>query len=363
MVSWDCHSIEKAFLNAAVDPAQWGNALDVVTAVTESAGALLLPIRGDLIQDVPFTDQISGSVEVYFRDGWHLRDERHRGIDLMVQRGVVDDLDIHNVSQIKRHPYYQEFLAPHNLRWFAGVKVASGSDLWCLSIQRTIAQGPFTNEEKRKLAQLSRSLSSSAALARTLSSRTAQGALEAFEMSGRAALLINGRGEIFMANSSAELLLKGDVQIIKRKLVSNDRRANAELEEALRDLLRNPLRASLSAMVCLPRSGRLPLFAYPVRLSGLAANILADCQGVVILIDPENRSRPPEAALRTAFQLTAAEARLASRLAWGEKLEVAAEILSIAPDTGRNQLKSIFAKMGVHRQAELVAALSVFLRP
>ena len=116
-------------------------------------------------------------------------------------------------------------------------------------------------------------------------------------------------------------------------------------------------------MVCLPRSGRLPLLAHPVRLSALAANILAHCQAVVILIDPEKRSRPTEAALRTAFRLTAAEARLASRLAAGEKLEVAAKELSIAPDTGRNQLKSIFAKTGVHRQAELVAMLAVFLRP
>jgi DNA-binding CsgD family transcriptional regulator len=363
MARWDCHSIEKAFANAAVDPAQWVKALDTVTAVTESGGALLLPIAGDLIRNVPFTDQLSGSVETYFRDGWHLRDERFRGIDLMVKRGVVDDLDIYNVNQIRRHRYYQEFLAPHNLRWFAGVKVASGSDLWCLSIQRTVAQGPFTEEEKRKLARLSSSLSSSVALARTLSSTTAQGALEAFEISGTAALLINGRGEVFRANPSAELLLKGDVQIVKRRLVSKDLHANAELEGALRDLLGRPFGAGLSPMVCLPRRGRLPLLAHPVRLSGLAANILADCQAVVILIDPEKRSRPPEAALRTAFQLTAAEARLASRLASGEKLEVAAKKLSIAADTGRNQLKSIFAKMGVHRQAELVAALAVFLRP
>jgi DNA-binding CsgD family transcriptional regulator len=363
MAKWDCHSIEKAFADAAVDPAQWVKALDTVTAVTESAGALLLPITGDLIRNVPFTDRLSGSVETYFRDGWHLQDERYRGIDLMVKHGVVDDLDICDVSQIRRHRYYQEFLAPHNLRWFAGVKVASGSDLWCLSIQRTISQGPFSKEEKGKLAQLSRSLSSSAALARTLSSTTAQGALEAFEISGTAALLINGRGEVFRANPSAERLLRGDVHIVKRRLVSKDKCANVELEAALRDLLSRPLSAGLSAMICLPRGGRLPLLAHPVRLPGLAANILADCQAVVILIDPEKRSRPPEAALRTAFRLTVAEARLASRLATGEKLEVAAKELSIAPDTGRNQLKSIFAKIGVHRQAELVAVLSVFLRP
>ena len=361
MVSWHTERIENAFADAALDPAQWARSLDIVAEVTESAGALLFSFNGDLIPSVPFTESLSRSVETYFQKGWHLQDERNRGLDLMVKRGVVDDLDIFGVDQIKRHPYYQEFLAPHHLRWYAGVKVASGDDLWCLSIQRTIAQGPFSNAEKRALGELSNSLSSSAALARALSVTAASGALEAFEMSGTAALLINRRAEVFKANLSAEQLLKDDIQIIRRKLVSNDRRANAELERALQDLLRRPSGAGLLPMVCLPRNGRLPLLAHPVRLSSLAANVLADCRAAIILVDPEKRSRPPEAALRIAFQLTPAEARLASRLASGETLEVAADGLGVARDTTRNQLKSIFAKTGVNRQAELVATLALFL--
>lgn len=362
MTSWDSSRIEKAFADAAFDPSLWIKALDTVSIVTESAGALLLPIKGDLIRDVPFTYEMNKSVENYFQNGWHLRDERYRGINLMLERGAVDDLDIYSTDEIKRHPYYQEFLAPHNLRWFVGVRVASGDDLWCLSIQRTIAQGPFSMQEKRTLGQLSNSLSSSAALARALSSTTANGALEAFEISGTAALLINRRGEVFKANLSAELLLKGGVEIIKRRLVCKDKAANSELEKALQDLLRRPCGAGLSATVCLPRSGRPPLLAHPVKLSSLASNVLADCQGVIVLVDPEKRSRPPEASLRVAFALTAAEARLASRLASGEPIETAAEKLGIARDTARNQLKSIFAKTGVHRQAELVATLAAFRR-
>ena len=363
MASWDSSRIEKAFAEAAFDPSLWVKALNTVSEVTESAGALLLPITGNLIKDIPFTYEMNKSVESYFQNGWHMRDERHRGIDVMVKRGAVDDLDIYSADEIKRHPYYQEFLAPHNLRWFAGIKVGSGTDLWCLSIQRTIAQGPFSNQEKRILGQLSNSLSSSAALARAISSATANGALEAFELSGTAALLINRHGEIFRANLSAELLLTGDVQIVKRKLICKDKGANAELETALRDLLARPFSAGLAATVGLPRRGRPPLLAHPVKLSGLAANVLADCRGIIILVDPEKRSRPSEAILRTAFVLTAAEARLAARLASGETIEAAAEGLGIAADTGRNQLKNIFAKVGVHRQAELVAALAVFLRP
>jgi DNA-binding CsgD family transcriptional regulator len=59
--------------------------------------------------------------------------------------------------------------------------------------------------------------------------------------------------------------------------------------------------------------------------------------------------------------LSEAEARLASRLASGEALEMVTEQFGIAKETGRSHLKSIFAKTGVHRQAELVALLAPLL--
>jgi DNA-binding CsgD family transcriptional regulator/PAS domain-containing protein len=358
MAKCDFEQIEHAFADAAIDSQQWVKALETVATVTESAGAILLPIQGDLIPNVPFTERIGESAEDYFQNSWHLRDERNRGIHILVQRGVVDDLDLFTSDEIKRHPYYQEFLAPHHLRWFAGVRVASGDDLWCLSIQRTIEQGPFSQAEKTALGRFSNRLSSSAALARALSAATAMGVLDAFEVSGKAVVLIDRHGEVFKANPSAERLLKGDVRIVKRKLIAKDARATAELDRALHDLLWRRSGSCLSSVVSLPRVGQRPLLAHPIRLSRLAANALADCQAAVILVDPNTRSHPSESSLRAAFQLTSAEARLAARLTAGASLESAAERLGIAKETARNQLKSIFSKIGIHRQAELVAVLA-----
>lgn len=55
--------------------------------------------------------------------------------------------------------------------------------------------------------------------------------------------------------------------------------------------------------------------------------------------------------------LTRAEARLAALLAKGISLEEIAETLSISVQTARSQLKAVFGKTGVSRQAELVALL------
>jgi DNA-binding CsgD family transcriptional regulator len=71
--------------------------------------------------------------------------------------------------------------------------------------------------------------------------------------------------------------------------------------------------------------------------------------------------KPPEATLRRAFRLTEAEARLGALLASGESVGTAAERLGITKETSRSQLKTIFAKVGVHRQSALVAVLSTLL--
>ena len=82
---------------------------------------------------------------------------------------------------------------------------------------------------------------------------------------------------------------------------------------------------------------------------------------MVVLIDPDSKTRTPEVNLRTVFRLTEAEARLATQLALGESLENLADQFGIAKETARSQLKSIFTKTGVHRQAELVAVLAKLL--
>jgi len=67
---------------------------------------------------------------------------------------------------------------------------------------------------------------------------------------------------------------------------------------------------------------------------------------------------PSEANLRTLFDLTPAEARLAQHLACGDSVEEVAQTLHIKMTTARTQLAAIFAKTETRRQAKLVAILS-----
>lgn len=357
MFSWDPEATHADFAEAALDPSLWRKALDRISAMTNSYGAVLLPVTGGVLPTVPFTEAMAESVEAYVRDGWHMRDERHRGISIMRRCGVVDDLDLFSAEAMAKHPYYQEFLAPHRLRWFAGVRVSCGNALWCLSLQRTIDQAPFSETEKKRLAELSKGLSGSAAIAHALGASTAAGALEAFQISGTPVVLINRHGSVYEANESARRLLVGEIKIVNGRLVANSNEVTTAFDRAVHGLLNRP-NGGLYPPIALPRKGRRPLLAYPTKLSSMTGNALADCQALVIFIDPDVGPRPKQTSLQLLFRLTEAEARLAAQLASGESLETVAERLGIAKETSRSQLKSIFVKTGVHRQAELVAILA-----
>jgi DNA-binding CsgD family transcriptional regulator len=272
--------------------------------------------------------------------------------------GSATDFDLFTPDEIAKHPYYQEFLAHFGLQWCALVKIAAGDVFWSLSLQRSIEQGPFSPGELAELAKLPALLGSSAALVRTLGFAQAEAALGAFNASGTAAIMMDRNGRAILINRAAELLLGPDIQVSSGRLVSADRDATDALDRSITELLAAAEPAAAMPPVPLPRSERRPLLAYPMRLPAVSPNALAPCQAAVVILDPDARPRTPEAALRSCFGLTMAEAKLASHISSGETLESVADQLTISYETARKQLKAIFAKTETHRQAELVALLA-----
>jgi GAF domain-containing protein len=75
-------------------------------------------------------------------------------------------------------------------------------------------------------------------------------------------------------------------------------------------------------------------------------------------LEQENPHLPAEGALRSNFSLTTAEACIALGIARGETLASIATVRGSTIATARTQLKSVFSKLGAHRQSQLVALLS-----
>jgi len=57
------------------------------------------------------------------------------------------------------------------------------------------------------------------------------------------------------------------------------------------------------------------------------------------------------------YGLTKAEAQIVDRLVAGDTLVAAAASIGISTNTAKSHLSHVFAKTGVHRQAELIALI------
>ena len=82
---------------------------------------------------------------------------------------------------------------------------------------------------------------------------------------------------------------------------------------------------------------------------------------IVLIVDLEQELRYPTQLLAQRYGLTGAEARLACEILAGSSLRDAADRFGVAIGTARNQLKQIFVKTEVNRQAELVRLLTADL--
>jgi DNA-binding CsgD family transcriptional regulator/PAS domain-containing protein len=280
-----------------------------------------------------------------------------------MRRGVASEFDFTTPELMARSPYYQELLRPQRLEWFAGVKVGGNTDVWCLSLQRSPAQGPFSPHELDRLAALSRRLAGAAELACAFGFARMAAALEAFEASCAAVAMIDRSGEVLRLNASAERLLGPDLQIVRQRIVSWSRDATATLDRALHDLIWMRRAEAFQPPVLLPRQNGRPIVGYPSRLPGVMREGFALCHGFVVFVDLAARLGLVGGDLVAAFGLTPAEARLAGRLLAEESLEAAAESLGVAVGTARNQLTSIYLKTDTHSQGQFIALVARLAKP
>ena len=143
---------------------------------------------------------------------------------------------------------------------------------------------------------------------------------------------------------------------------------SAENEDALTDATRRLARTAVgrTALHLKDLSGETWHVGYLAQASALPAPIRRALAGdlggetaaLVLLFPGETSQRLAIDVVQKGFGLTPAEARLAIRLKDGLSISEAAEAIGVSVNTARNQLRSIFQKIGVNRQSELVRSLT-----
>jgi len=350
----------KLFGDATVDPAVWPQIMEEICAAVGATGALMLQADART-PDIPRTASIDELVQDYFRGNFHLRDVRAiRGVPRILRGDpVVVEEDILTPDEIRREPYYNECFFPRGFGWFGVIGMWAGPSLWGLSLQRTLREGPFVDADKRVLETLSRPLTEVATLSALVGRAVLTGVTNALGHIDQAAVAIDRRGVVLDRNSRADALFDSSLYVRHNRLYAKDKSA----ERRIRELSDWAATASDSAVLTLEpflvrRDGKSALLLKPVPVPPAARTPFLAARIILTLTPIESKRGPSIGLLRSAFDLTPAEARLAGILAQGLSLEQAAEQLHVTRVTARNQLRAVFAKTGAHRQGELVALLS-----
>ena len=353
MADLDLKAFARRIEQAGLDASLWPEVLTELSERVGAKGAVLVSTER-YMPGVPTSSAVREMMDDYFRN-WTAHDVRaERGLPFVLARGVTTEQDFTTPDEMRRLPYYQDWVERHGCRHFAGVGVRVGGELWCLSIQREASKGQFEAATIKQLAALCRPLGEAATLARTLGFRQVLGIAQAFDLVSEAAMLLDEAGVLLAVNDQASVLLGSALVPRAGSLVCADARSQASFSELVAEAL-NPDR--LAGPVFFPvairlRGGRR-VHVRAIALRDWARFSFASAKALLLF-----RAEGAAAASGAhGFRLTPAESRLAEALASGKSLHAAAEALEITYETGRSYLKSIFAKTDTRRQGELVARL------
>ena len=259
--------------------------------------------------------------------------------------------------------YYLHYLKPINLFRILGVDTSEpGGMLARLRFSRRASEPRFKATERQLLTLLTPHLSRAIEIYAKLNRMTSERDLYAGAVNqlSVASIILDEQGRMLTTNAVGRALLDQGEGLSLRDghLHIEGRNINKELQEALTSIIREQLHGETSVVRALrvPRPGGrsdLGLVVRPVPASQWSEGQVSP-SAAVFISDPDLQESTSRPILGALFELTPAEANLATLLARGLNLAQVSVAQNISQHTARAQLKSIFAKTGVSRQAELV---------
>lgn len=176
----------------------------------------------------------------------------------------------------------------------------------------------------------------------------AQASVIALEQTGVGLVLTDRAAQVRFSNSVARRLLEGSSLHLRHgRLTSLAATDAARLHRAIEAVTRavDPVRSTVVEITGCDT-------VQPVRILSQPAGGEGPRLAMVMLV--ATPAPPEEARLRQVFNLTPAEARLLSALIHGERLAAYAGRSGVKLTTAKSHLRSLFAKTGEGRQADLI---------
>lgn len=353
--------------SAAERPDQWGAFLDDLSEMLASKMTVLMhqDMRtGTFAASVSAATRIDpDTVRAY--EAYYASKNVFFQCGPKVKTGDVVGDHLISVDTLLRSEYYNDFLAPNDARWAAGVSAFNDEGVLSLiSTMRGHRDEPFGEREFELLRVLTPHVQRALQIHRRLfvAEERATFASDTLDILPHGVIVLNERGEVIEMNRAAREMAaaRDGFALSGRQLTIHAVAAGVLLRHLVADALRTCSGSSFGAggVLLVPRPSLRKEYQFVV--APLRSSIEGRPRpGVAILIaDLDRSSDLTEKDLQSLYRLTPAEARVAHEIAAGADRKECAKNLSISVETVRSHLKRIFEKTGTSTQRELVALLA-----
>ena len=355
-------TVEKIYAAASGEP--WEEALHAIEDLTGSAGAVIGFVPTDESGAAfnlagRFTAEQCATYSTHYQP---ICRRTQYMVDHPYRDAIYDSLLI-TEQEMNSDPVYDWF-AQHDLRYFVGTLLpATRSHNVVFSLQRSRAQGHVQSDDLRLFRQIKAHLSRGVALSdqiQTLRSHKRFGSA-LFEALPQAVFALDSNGHVCFANAAAASLIgRADgIAVAGGRLATLVPVEQTRLDRLIVEAAGIEAISSSGWAKVSRQNGAMPYAVFVAPLQRPDDDFSNGAASVVVIVhDPCSRKLVDPQMLVSLYGLTETEARLANAISVGHSIESAAASLNMRVTTARSHLKSIFAKIGVNRQQDLVRLLT-----
>ena len=335
-------SLVDQIYEAGVVPDHWPDVFDRLAEMAEAEGTMLFAVA-------PGAPRFISSAKIHDRiDRWTKSPfaQRNPRSDRLIppdETRFLTDLDRFTLDELENESFYTDILRPSGLGWCAGTSIrAPSGDTLVLSIEKAWAKGPVPRGVAEQLDGLRPHLARAAVLAGRLGFERARTAVETLEVVGLPAAAVTQAGRVVASNEGFIASAPG-VTIGAQNQVQF---GSGTVQQMFLEALARPtsLARTGRSIPVAATAASAPLIAHvlPLRLAGL--DVFAGAVSILYLTPLTPLSSPAPEMLQALFDLTPAEARIASQLIDGNSIDAISRTNLVSLNTVRTQLKSVFQK-------------------
>jgi DNA-binding CsgD family transcriptional regulator len=351
--------------DAATDDQLWAPIFGEISTLTNSVGGVLLG-QSKSPRLLHFARHYNTDPEClralrdrHVLNPWTLHMQKFHPVGTVVLSDSILPL-----TELRRTAFFDEVMRPQDLGHAAMIGLSRKPDFgvgFCLN--RGPRQGPYSEQQRYLLERLTPHLMRTVQLGFQLGTYKALQHMEyntLDRITVGVALLDRNASVLFVNKALQSMAIDGALSLRNQRLSSY----SAPHAKRLNGLVQSASRGAPGATMAIPHpiDGRsVAVLVSSVRsrdLDRFASLDMRDAAAMVFVLDPAISTTIPPEWVMDAYGLTLAEARVALHAASGRSVAEVGAQLKISPNTVKTHLRSVFAKTGVHGQAELASIIA-----